>query len=255
MISFYQISSWYTGYLHTFPLLTKSATTAAIGLIGDGTAQYQYQNHKARLRTQEENIPRCFRYDKRRGLASVANNIFLTTPIYHYGYDLLESLIPIYAEENSVVGTSLAAFSQVLIDCILFDALFVMLMFLCSEVIEGRKHITNVDESKPRLVHLIKTNLLPAIYASWKMSFLMIPIEYILFRYFPLHLRVLGMNFIDLVWEAVVSFVIHDDKDGGGRDNGESGTKCSSSEFTTPDSTPSQSTDDLDLGANKSKLD
>ena len=61
------------------------------------------------------------------------------------------------------------------------------------------------------------------------------------------------MNLIDLVWEAVVSFVIHDDTDAGGdQDSGES-TKLSLSEYTAPDSTPSQSNDEL--GASKSKLD
>ena len=204
MSIFSQFGIWYSSCLDTHPLLTKATTTAAIGLLGDATAQFH-------------EIGRLKKYNTRRGIANVANNLFLTAPIYHYGYEWLESLIPIYdADESlssSVVGNSLAAMVQVLFDCIIFDAIFVVLMVLSSSMIEGCNNNTNARTvSTAHHVSSIQTNLMPAINASWKINIFMMPVEFLLFRYFPLRLRVLGMNVIDLVWEAVMSFVIHDER-------------------------------------------
>ena len=55
--------------------------------------------------------------------------------------------------------------------------------------------------------------LLAAILATWKVDLYLVPIEYILFGYFPLKVRVLGMNVIDLVWDGIVSFVIHHEEE------------------------------------------
>ena len=66
------------------------------------------QVHEEQLRVKEEEqslssssgIDSCtatttqFHYDTR-GLANAANNLFLTAPIYHHGYEWLESFLPI----------------------------------------------------------------------------------------------------------------------------------------------------------------
>lgn len=284
MFAFSKFGSWYITCLTTYPLLTKASTTASIGLLGDAAAQYH--DEQLRLGTKDENSSRqnnnaaatsfffLRRYDTRRGLANIANNIFLTTPIYHFGYEWLERVLPIYSDDTT--NKLMAALGQVVIDCILFDALFVFLMFISSMTIEGRHqqlHSTNGTPRRSFAKHFMKSlqiNLPPAIYASWQTSIYMIPIEYILFRYFPLHLRVLGMNLIDLIWEAVVSFTLHDDrkttdgekekkkvKAGGGISSfckrlttGGSSSSCKS----TPISTPCESIDELGGGDNKSKL-
>ena len=100
----------YNTYLETYPLLTKATTTAVIGLIGDAAAQF----HEERLRigrnkdkgssnsSSSSSSSSCSNnilfhwYDTRRGLANVLNNLMLTTPIYHYGYNILESVLPVY---------------------------------------------------------------------------------------------------------------------------------------------------------------
>lgn len=213
--------SLYHDYLETYPLATKSITTAVIGVIGDAAAQL----HEVRLRagnttssSSASHTTKVFSLDSRRCLASIANNLFLTAPIYHFGYAWLDNMMPVGgddADTSSVMGSSMAALAQVLVDCILFDALFVFLMYVSSVSIEG--YHSN-DDALNHPIASMKRSLLPAIFASWKVNIFMIPIEFILFRYFPLRLRVLGMNFIDLVWEAVVSFSIHTEGSNSGEE-------------------------------------
>jgi len=159
-----------------------------------------------------------FHYDVQRGLSNIVNNLCITTPLYHFGYDFLDTIIPISSSSD------INALLQVLIDCIIFDATFVFLLYISSGTIENYKKapiiIEQVDDDNDRSherqhpIEVLSTvslqnKLLPAILASWKMSMVTAPIEYILFRYFPLRLRVLGMNLIDLLWDGVISFVLH----------------------------------------------
>ena len=162
-----------------------------------------------------------FHYDIQRGISNMMNNICITTPLYHFGYDFLDTIIPISS------SSSINALLQVLIDCIVFDATFVFLLYISSGTIENYMRVAPIDieqvvddedndSSHVRQHQLevlstvsLKNKLLPAILASWKMSMVTAPIEYILFRYFPLRLRVLGMNLIDLLWDGVISFMLH----------------------------------------------
>jgi len=160
-----------------------------------------------------------FHYDVQRGISNIINNLCITTPLYHFGYDFLDTIIPISSSSSDI-----NALLQVLIDCIAFDATFVFLLYISSCTIENYKKapiiIEQVDDDNGRSherqypIEVLSTvsltnKLLPAILASWKMSMVTAPIEYILFRYFPLRLRVLGMNLIDLLWDGVISFVLH----------------------------------------------
>ncbi|KAL7549452.1 hypothetical protein ACHAWF_012719 [Thalassiosira exigua] len=244
---FSQIASWYGACLDDHPLLTKSATTVVIGILGDAAAQV----HEGRVRAEEDAAREerkasgkaGFRYDARRGLASVANNVCLTAPVYHFGYEWLESLIPISGAP--------AALAQVLVDCILFDAAFVFLMYLSSCLIEGRNVRGRDDTPNPEKPSSMKENVLPAILSSWKLSIFIIPVEFVLFRYFPLRLRALGMNFIDLVWEAVVSFALHQKPDSGDGKTAEDvsvGTATADDTTTSaPPSLDSSSADESDF--------
>ena len=217
---------WYTDCLDTSPLATKTVTTAAIGVLGDLVAQrHEFASERKRRHDEEDDEdgasigsgrgsrPPSFVYDRRRGLANVANNALLTTPIYHFGYERLEALLP--TGDGSLLGSSVSALLQVLIDLIIFDAIFVFLMFLCAEVVEKRATFRDADKAE-----LVRSHLVPAVLASWRCSALMVPVEFAIFRWLPLSFRTLGMNLIDLVWEAVVSFTIHRDGGEGERDSG-----------------------------------
>ena len=230
-----QFISWYNVNLDTYPLITKAITTAFIGVVGDTLAQLeQHRRHRENKRritttdisnknndngtdnntktTQMNNYFHDFHYNKRRCLVNIITNLFITTLIYHYGYEMLEYYLPS------------SKLLQVGIDCIIFDALFVLLFYISANTIEKngeeekekiqrqqkQSHNRN-DNGKENLSHT--SMLLAAILATWKVDLYLVPIEYILFGYFPLKVRVLGMNVIDLVWDGIVSFVIHHEEE------------------------------------------
>ena len=228
-----QFISWYNVNLDKYPLITKAITTAFIGMVGDTLAQLeQHRRHHEKNRkimtttdignyndstadntkTKMNNYFHDFHYNKRRCLVNIITNLFITTSIYHYGYEMLEYYLPS------------SKLLQVGIDCIIFDALFVLLFYISANTIEknGEEEKEKIqrqqkqsnnrnDNYKENLSHT--SMLLAAILATWKVDLYLVPIEYILFGYFPLKVRVLGMNVIDLVWDGIVSFVIHHEED------------------------------------------
>ena len=230
-----QFISWYNVNLDTYPLITKAITTAFIGMVGDSLAQLEqhrrYREKKRRITTTDisnknndngtdnntkttkmNNYFNDFHYNKRRCLVNIITNLFITTSIYHYGYDMLEYYLPS------------SKLLQVGIDCIIFDALFVLLFYISANTIEKngeeeREKIQRKQQQSNNRNNNYKENLshtsmiLAAILATWKVDLYLVPIEYILFGYFPLKVRVLGMNVIDLVWDGIVSFVIHHEED------------------------------------------
>lgn len=199
------LGTWYMERLDTSPLYTKSLTSAVISAFGDGGAQY----HEERTRT--KNIGSdvdvmSFNYNRRRGLTNFADSALICGPMLHFGYDWLESNIPI---GNPCSGSSAlckwsashAAAAHVLVDDFVFDAIFIAIMFITTGIGEG--YCMN------QIVPQFKKDFVPTVKTMWKTSFLLMPLEFCLFRYLPLRLRVLGMNFIELIWDAVVSFMIH----------------------------------------------
>ena len=163
--------------------------------------------------TKMNNYFHDFHYNKRRCLVNIITNLFITTSIYHYGYEMLEYYLPS------------SKLLQVGIDCIIFDALFVLLFYISANTIEknGEEEKEKIQRQQQQQSNNRNNNykenlshtsmLLAAILATWKVDLYLVPIEYILFGYFPLKVRVLGMNVIDLVWDGIVSFVIHHEEE------------------------------------------
>lgn len=196
--------AWYTGCLDAFPLYTKSLTSAVISLAGDGGAQFHEQRIRARKVGRRVGLSN-FRYDRRRGLTNFADSALVCGPLLHYGYGLLESAIPVADACGGGGGVALspsrAAAAHVLIDDFVFDAIFIALMFVSTGIGEGYR--------PSQIARQCKRDYVPAVKAMWKASVFLMPLEFCLFRFLPLSLRVLGMNFIEIIWDALVSFMIH----------------------------------------------
>jgi len=189
-----QWSNWYVGILEAFPLVTKACSAAIIGFLGDTCAQ-QFEERTRVKREGPTASP--IKYDVRRGLSIVADGLFVTGPILHFVYDFLENLIPV---SGSSLPPSLAALSQVLLDDIFVDSLFVATTFIFTGITEGygRKTLSQ-----------FKTDFVPTVKAGWAASLLLMPLEFTCFRFLPVSFRVLGMNFVDIVWDGVLSFQVH----------------------------------------------
>jgi len=149
----------------------------------------------------------------------------------HFGYGWLERAIPTVAVANPcgaadsvekawcAWSASQAAAAHVLIDDFVFDAVFIAIMFVSTGIGEGYylRQIWNQ----------CRKDYVPAVKTMWKTSFLLMPLEFCLFRFLPLRLRVLGMNLIEILWDAIVSFMIHKrrkESNGGMMEDGMDGT-------------------------------
>lgn len=189
-------ATWYMASLTSFPLYTKALTTGVIGLLGDTTAQLLEE----RIRSRKEGDVFQFRrrYDQRRVIAKLIDGIFVTGPLLHLAYNLLEHMIPV---SGGAMGATIAALLQVLIDDFVLDACFVGIMFFTTGFGEGY--------SVRDIFKQFRTDYKGAVRTSWATSVLLMPLEFVLFRFFPLSVRVLGMNLIDIIWEGMVSFLVH----------------------------------------------
>mmetsp|Transcript_27608 Transcript_27608/g.66364 ORF Transcript_27608/g.66364 Transcript_27608/m.66364 type:complete len:303 (+) Transcript_27608:277-1185(+) len=193
---------------------------------------------------------RSFFYDYytfRRGLALFIDGLVLSGPLLHYCFDLMERWIPTSTGEisgddtsslspsSSWPGTSdeiIATCLQVLINDIIIDSIYIILSFVFTSIFEGdykindiRRTTTMTSKSSAtttvtkqlktttkNLWTALRQDIFPSIKASWFTSLGLIPVEFVCFRCLHVSLRVLAMNFIDLVWGAIISFVSHRSK-------------------------------------------
>jgi hypothetical protein len=185
------------GQLAAHPVITKSVTAGVIGIFGD----FMAQNLEAALHRRKRTMKQVYEpasaktYDPRRGLSIALDGLLISGPLMHYGYQLFDRIIPIAG------GGSTAALLHVLLDSVFLDAFFVASTFVVTGCMEGY--------SFRQLLPQLRKDYLPALQASWATSLLVAPIEFACFRFLPLSLRVLAVNFIDVIWDAVISFMAH----------------------------------------------
>lgn len=197
------LASWYMGCLDDFPLYTKSLTSAMISVLGDGTAQYHEERIRSKGIGSSVNLTN-FTYNRRRGITNFADSALICGPMLHYGYGWLESIIPTaspFYTATALWSASHAAAAHVLVDDFIFDAIFIAIMFISTGIGEG--YYLN------QIIPQFKRDYVPAVKTMWKTSFILMPLEFCMFRFLPLRLRVLGMNLVEIVWDALVSFMIH----------------------------------------------
>jgi hypothetical protein len=234
--------SWYMRNLHINPIITKSISAGLIGTIADYGAQWlehilhqqkQIQPPPLRLTAstsdndvddtcignldrhrlnQNDDSASLFtmlsiygRYDIRRGMSTLMDGLFISGPLMHIGYDWFESILPINSSQatSSSGDTSgwFAAILHVIADSVLLDSFFVASKFFTTGLMEG---ITVHD-----LLQQFYSTYIPSLHASWITSILLCPIQLSCFCYLPLSFRVLSVNIIDVVWDAVLSFMTH----------------------------------------------
>ena len=205
------VSSWYMGLLEFSPLLTKTITTATIGILGDTTAQYfetraldsheesaeQEKMHKGTRADHNTRRSWLHNYDRRRGLSVFGENILISGPLLHFAYNWMESILPTTFGGSSAI---IAALGQALIDNFVLDTIFLALAFISTGIAEGFIR---------ELPAQFRKDFVPTLTMGWVTGLCLIPIQFCLFRFMPLSLRVLGVNCIDVFWEAYVSYMIH----------------------------------------------
>ena len=229
-----QFSSWYLSRLDVSPLLTKSITGGLIALLGDYGAQWfeykrstnQHSKKQGMISSSDtaysvregavKDIATTSRqsslsihgtYDLRRGFARFLECLLVSSPLMHYGYDLFEKIVPTVAIGGGVGGIykSLAALSHVIADSVFLDGIFVFTGIMATGLLEGH----SIRKVLPNLRNVY----FPTLKASIMTSSALMPLQFLSFRFLPLQLRVLSVNGVDLIWNAVVSHVSHSGDD------------------------------------------
>ena len=189
----------YLLYLETYPIITKSVTAAFIQGVGDFSSQtFERKRHSS---VESKVSPkRKQKYDYQRTLAISAEGIFISGPMMHLAYDFFESILPI-SESEGLMGWVIT-FIHVAADTFIMDTFFVLSALVISGILEGMS-------IQKQLLPQIRNEFMATTQAAWKSSFMLCPLQFICFRFLPVSLRVMAMNLQDIVWNAVVSYMIH----------------------------------------------
>lgn len=210
VIGKYDLSSWISSFFDSYmlslenrPVLTKSTTTAFIQFCGDYFAQsyeiFQF-SQREQQRFQLRNVVWIPKYDIRRGLSMAADGMLLSGPLLHYAFEAMEAVFPTETEDAKTDWLSAATALHVIANDYIVDSVYLFFSFFFVAIAEG--HIQDLPK-------LFRKDFLATLKASWVTSVALMPIEYLCFSGLPFSLRVLSMNFVDLLWGAVISFVAH----------------------------------------------
>jgi len=192
------VSRRYMTTLEEYPILTKSLTTGIVQFFGDCAAQrYEQQQEKEATPIHSNKV-----YDPRRGLSLFADGLLISGPLMHYCFEWMEDAWPT-TEGGDVVGLSrpMATLCHVFVNDYIIDSIYLALSFVFTGVVEGY--------SLMEVVRMFRKDYGATVRASWLTSLGLIPVEIMCFGYLSLSFRVLAMNFVDLLWGAIVSFYSH----------------------------------------------
>ncbi|CAJ1966473.1 unnamed protein product [Cylindrotheca closterium] len=182
-------STWYMQKLEANPLVTNCLTSAVFTWVGDVIAQgFGEMIHSDKSFFEN--------YDKRRGFAFILDGIILSGPLLHYSFELMESIFPTEGED----GTILSSIIHVFLTDYVVDTIYIFLSFVLVAMVEGEVH---------DLKKILRQNFLSTVKASGFTNLSLAPFEFVCFRYLSVGYRVLVMNMIDVIWQAVVSFFAH----------------------------------------------
>ncbi len=194
---------WYLKALDESPLLTKSVTAGLIQFMGDYAAQCYEGKKNTKIFGSPDNHASDRRahfwwptkhYSMRRGLSLFVDGLVLSGPLMHYSYQWMEQVLP------TGTGDWKAIVCHVLIDDYIIDNLYIALSFVFTGVSEGHgKDLSSI----------FRKDYWATMTASLCTNLVLVPVEYFCFGYLSIQFRTLFMNFVDLLWGAIISFMSH----------------------------------------------
>ena len=215
----FNLMTIYEHFLSQHEILTKCITSGLIGLVGDFFAQCFEHS------TKQVNMNTNFIMDKPRLLGLFIESTFISSPLMHYAYDLLEYMAPTSCDDDKVqqhyqqqpqqhqiirgggngaisnlMSQWAAATFHVLADVFILGPISVFTLIVCTSIVEGRINT---------LIHELLLDFGPATWASILASLSFVPSQLLAFKHLPLKYRLLYMNLQDIIWNAVVSVMAH----------------------------------------------
>ncbi|XP_059405236.1 peroxisomal membrane protein 2-like [Carassius carassius] len=172
----------YLSLLKKYPILTKSVTSGILSALGNLLSQaLEYR------KSNKENSPKK-KINVLGPLQFAVFGLFITGPVSHYFYHLLEVLFP-----NTV---PYCLIKRLLLERLIFAPAFLLLFYVVMNALEG-KTLADVQNK-------LKTSFWPAMKMNWKVW---TPIQFININYVPVQFRVLFANLVALFWYAYLASV------------------------------------------------
>ncbi|XP_026101107.1 peroxisomal membrane protein 2-like [Carassius auratus] len=173
----------YLSLLKKYPVITKSVTSGFLSAVGNLLSQaLEYRKNS------KENSPKK-KISFLGPLHYAIFGLFITGPVSHYIYQLLEVLLP--------TTVPYCLIKRLLLERLIFAPAFLLLFYVVMNALEG-KTLTDVQNK-------LKTSYWPAMKMNWKVwdpHFQFININYV-----PVQFRVLFANLVALFWYAYLASV------------------------------------------------
>ncbi|KAM9446916.1 peroxisomal membrane protein 2 [Clarias gariepinus] len=172
-------------YLHllkTYPIITKSVTSAVLSALGNLLSQVLESKKKRKDGQSGKEV------DVYGPLRFAVYGLVITGPLSHHFYHLLELLFP--------ASAPFSLLKRLLLERLIFAPAFLLLFFAVMNTLEGKTHSDLQDKLKARYW--------PALKMNWKVW---TPFQFININYVPVQYRVLFANLIALFWNAYLTSV------------------------------------------------
>ncbi|XP_046872817.1 peroxisomal membrane protein 2 [Hypomesus transpacificus] len=169
----------YLGLLKNYPILTKSVTSGILSALGNILSQ----TLEARKKTKD-----LKKIDITGPTRYAIYGLFVTGPVSHVFYQLMEVLMPA-SEPYCVV-------KRLLLDRLVFAPAFLMLFYFVMNILEG-KSLSDFEGK-------VRTSYWTALKMNWKVW---TPFQFININYIPVQFRVLFANMVALFWYAYLASV------------------------------------------------
>mmetsp|Transcript_33008 Transcript_33008/g.77955 ORF Transcript_33008/g.77955 Transcript_33008/m.77955 type:complete len:143 (+) Transcript_33008:544-972(+) len=113
----------------------------------------------------------------------------------------MEKAWPTSSDEGGLLERPLATLCHVFVNDYFIDTFYIAISFVFTGLAEGY--------DRTEITEIFRKDFWATIQASWLVSLGLFPVEIFCFGYLSLSLRVLAMNFVDLLWGSIVSFYSH----------------------------------------------
>ncbi|XP_077418013.1 peroxisomal membrane protein 2 [Vanacampus margaritifer] len=178
----YRLLHQYLFLLKTHPVLTKSVTSAVLSALGNLLSQILEARKKSQSDAKAKEIDAA-------GAARFAiYGLFITGPLSHYFYQLMEIWMPTTDQYWLV--------KRLLLDRLVFAPGFLMIFYLVMNILEEK----GCDD----FIKKIKGSYWTALKMNWKVW---TPFQFININFVPVEFRVLFANVIALFWYAYLATV------------------------------------------------
>ncbi|XP_057688716.1 peroxisomal membrane protein 2 [Corythoichthys intestinalis] len=178
----YRLLHQYLLLLKKYPILTKSVTSGILSALGNLLSQILEARKKAQSDASVREI------DTAGVLRYAIFGLFITGPISHYFYHLMETGMPT-TDPYCVV-------KRLLLDRLVFAPGFLMIFYIVMNILEAK----GLDH----FIKKIKASYWTALKMNWKVW---TPFQFINVNFVPVQFRVLFANMIALFWYAYLATV------------------------------------------------